>query len=185
MITGKWIWKRQHWWWHSRNSTRGRRKQANQRSSWGKGLPGGQGPEVFPWHASDTWVGRFTMIPKLNNFLIAFIWKINSLKALKMRKLGILQKITPTMHHFVCFFIKFINGLWPPPSFYKVTMWIFWKHFYDFFSIEYDSLISKTDFTSLWRGWKIHFWYASEGLFYANFMLPKPSRIYKIHIINF
>ena len=60
-----------------------------------------------------------------------------------------------------------------------------WKHFYDFFSSEYDSLISKTDFTSLWRGWKIHFWYASEDLFYANFMLPKPSRIYKIHNINF
>ena len=61
----------------------------------------------------------------------------------------------------------------------------FFRLFFDFFPIEYDSLISKTDFTSLWRGWKIHFLYASEDLFYANFMLPKPSRIYKIHNINF
>ena len=42
-------------------------------------------------------------------------------------------------------------------------------HICNFFStfspIEYDSLITKTDFTSLWRGWKIHFWYASEDLF--------------------
>ena len=27
-----------------------------------------------------------------------------------------------------------------------------------FFPIEYDSLIPKTDFTPLWRGWKMHFW---------------------------
>ena len=59
------------------------------------------------------------------------------------------------------------------------------QFFFDLFPIEYDSLITKTDFTSLWRGWKIHFWYASEDLFFANFMLPKPSRIYKIHNINF
>jgi len=32
---------------------------------------------------------------------------------------------------------------------------------------------------------KNSFLYASEDLFYANFMLPKPSRIYKIHNINF
>ena len=29
-----------------------------------------------------------------------------------------------------CFFIKFINGLWPPPPlFYKVTLWIFFDFF--------------------------------------------------------
>ena len=32
-------------------------------------------------------------------------------------------------YHFSCFFIKFINGLWPPPLFYKVTLWIFFDFF--------------------------------------------------------
>ena len=50
-----------------------------------------------------------------------------------------------------CFFIKFINSLWPPPpSFYK-TRCEFFLTFFRFFFIEYDSLIFKTDFTSFWK----------------------------------
>ena len=36
-----------------------------------------------------------------------------------------------------------------------------WNKIYPLISvlpIEYGSLIPKTDFTSLWRGWKMHFW---------------------------
>ena len=31
----------------------------------------------------------------------------------------------PTPYHFSCFFIKFINGLWPPPCFIKLRCEIF------------------------------------------------------------
>ena len=78
-----------------------------------------------------------------------------------------------TPYHFACSFIKFINGLWPPPrSFYKVTMWIFWNIFTTFFSIEYDSLISKTDFTSLKR-LKISFFICLRRPFLCQFHVAK------------
>ena len=43
-------------------------------------------------------------------------------------------------------------------------LWKFWA----FFPIENDSLILKTDFVSLWRGWKMPFSGASWHLFLAN-----------------
>ena len=91
------------------------------------------------------------------------------------RKIGTTEIPVGSLLHYWSFALHFNSCFWC--KFFENTFTIFF--------IEYDSLISKTDFTSLWRGWKIHFWYASEDLFYANFMLPKPSRIYKVCIMNF
>ena len=82
-----------------------------------------------------------------------------------------------------CFFIKFINGLWPPlpPSFYK-TRCEFFETFLRLFCHWIWFLDIQNRFYFIVKRLKIH---ASEVLFYANFMLPKPSRICKISHHNF
>ena len=73
----------------------------------------------------------------------------------------------------------------PQPSFghaaslcdHLSSVFFYWLQFLLFSSSFQRRVVSKTE--------KSRVFSRVSGLFYANFMLPKPSRIYKIHIINF
>ena len=63
-----------------------------------------------------------------------------------------------------CFFIKFINGLWPPPLRFIKLDAIFFEHFFGFFFHWIWFLDIQNRFYFILKKAKNHFWYASEDL---------------------
>ena len=92
-----------------------------------------------------------------------------------------------TPYHFFCFFYKVYKRPLTPPPFprFIVTMQIYENTFTTFFLLNMIPWYPKQILLHWEEAENSLLIYASEYFFYANFMLSKPSRIYKIHIINF